>query len=126
SKPEQVSAAASASVPTTLEFLRQFVPASADGYLELRALNPNAQAFVKMSDSDSAEQISDFIAANPTSDHYYGVAERRAQDGKKAACSFLRALFADIDLKPDKNIEALRAFPLPPSVVVNSGNGLHA
>jgi len=57
---------------------------------------------------------------------FFGVATRRADLGRwtrggRADLALLPALFADVD-KPDVNLER---FPLPPTLTVSSGRGLH-
>src|SRR5205085_8363413 len=63
---------------------------------------------------------------------YFGVATRVGKNGVvgggSAHCGVFNALFADFDFK--ENPEAavrmtLTASPLPPSIVVQSGGGLH-
>ncbi len=62
---------------------------------------------------------------------YYGVSLRRRKGGSKSDVSWITALWADLD---DKNFqggkeEALataRSFDLPPSIILDSGHGIHA
>lgn len=73
--------------------------------------------------------VRDFIEANGHRDLYVGVATR--VDAKRRdleACGHLWALFVDIDYKDSSEDAArakLAAFPLPPSIVIASGGGLH-
>ena len=60
---------------------------------------------------------------------YVGVAARRdATNGKLENCTTLGAVFADVDFKQTLEAEAreaLAAFPVPPTMIVHSGGGLH-
>jgi hypothetical protein len=64
---------------------------------------------------------------------YFGVALRtqsaaKDRKGDRAHCHWLTALYVDADFKLLGEIETRRRlaeFPLPPSIVVNSGGGLH-
>ena len=51
------------------------------------------------------------------------------RSGDKLHTRCTRALWIDYDFGPDRTVEkiteSLRAFPHPPSMIVNSGNGLH-
>ena len=62
---------------------------------------------------------------SPTLEVYYGINLRRGHNGEKGDVAYVGALHADIDRPPDEALEALARFPLPPSVVVKSGGGLH-
>jgi hypothetical protein len=62
---------------------------------------------------------------------FFGVATRRigARSGRADDCVALPALFIDCDIKHSNEgqvLEAIAGFPLPPSLVVNSGGGYHA
>jgi hypothetical protein len=62
---------------------------------------------------------------------FFGVATRRAgvRSGRAEDCVELPALFIDCDIKHSNEgqvLEAIAEFPLPPSMVVNSGGGYHA
>jgi len=62
---------------------------------------------------------------------FYGLLPRERKEGRKEAVEWILALWADLDAKnfPDGKEEAwrnLRAFNLPPSVIVDSGHGLQA
>jgi len=60
----------------------------------------------------------------------FGVATREGKDGTKTGCREVPALWVDIDFKQGMSRKAakerLGEFPLPPSAVIQSGNGLHA
>lgn len=126
------------------DFLDALVPPSADGYLELRSFNdarrlPPRQHFIKADALDREEQITQVLSRDLLDgyDCYMGVAERWTDQptpdgrrGGKAACSYLRALFVDIDIAKNGLDEAtirakLDAFVAPYSILVNSGGGLH-
>src|SRR5262245_44778249 len=60
---------------------------------------------------------------------YFGVVLRKGpRGGGKKDCAAATCVFADIDFKdvtPERVREILAKFPLPPSIVVRSGHGLH-
>src|SRR5262249_45800982 len=120
------------------DFLDVLVPPSADGYLELRAFNDRRadlvprQHFIKANAPDREDQIAMAVILDMAAgyDVYMGVAERGIESGKKSACSVLRALFIDIDivkggLDYDATLGKVDAFTPRPSVIINSGGGLH-
>jgi hypothetical protein len=62
---------------------------------------------------------------------YFSVNARQNSGGEKKHVTKVRTLHADLDFKcfadgRDGALAAINAFPLPPTVVVNSGNGFHA
>ncbi|MGB9617019.1 MAG: hypothetical protein ACPL7J_06820, partial [Desulfomonilaceae bacterium] len=71
-------------------------------------------------------------------DVYFGVCPRERMKPEKEHVKFILALWADIDIGPDAHKKgesffagpeeaamAIRDFPLPPSITVDSGHGLH-
>src|SRR5262249_44333661 len=75
-------------------------------------------------------QIQAFARAHACRDLYHAIASRQTdRSGSLDNCSFLYALYIEIDLKRGVPLREtwnrLRAFPLPPSAVVHSGGGLH-
>ena len=97
-----------------------------DELIELRSLPSKARDFFTPCDSEGIER---FIRENAGENLYFGVATRRTRDsGKLENCGLLQALFVDIDFKVTPEPEArgkLERFQLKPSIVVNSGGGLH-
>ena len=93
--------------------------------IEIRLLTSRQQFF----DNDRANILS-FIANHLDEDIYFGVATRKAYDGSKNGVSRITHLWADIDWKdfPRRQAEAdeaIRKFPLKPSIIVSSGHGYH-
>jgi hypothetical protein len=114
---------------TTRAGLRDFLAVLFEGtrgVIELRALPSRARIFVDVDDGTEAES---FLGAHVDEDVYVGIATRKdATAGTLANCSALPALFADVDFKVTPEAEAretLAAFPLPPTIIVHSGGGLH-
>lgn len=95
-----------------------------DGVLELRALPSTHRKFF-----DDHQAINSFLAQYAKQDIYLGVATRRdGKNGKLENCQDLGALFMDLDFKDEPEERArkrLREFSLPPSIVIQSGGGLH-
>src|SRR5262245_29284842 len=101
--------------------------ATGDDLIECRALPGKNRVFVRRGEWAA---VQDFIGENPGQNIFFGVAARKdATSGRLENCSSIRALFADIDFKTFTNaVEArvrLEEFPLPPSIVIHSGGGLH-
>lgn len=95
--------------------------------IEVRAFPSKARIFVPLAELDRLLQFLAEQAA--TQDCYFGVAARKdGSSGTLANCQTLGAIFADLDFKLTPEPEARRRlaeFPLPPSLVVHSGHGLH-
>jgi len=92
--------------------------------LELRSLPSRKQVFTR----DKSEAIK-FIKQHEKENLYFGAASRNG-GGKAENTRELPFLFADLDFKtfPGGEQEArqqLDSFPLEPSIVIHSGNGLH-
>jgi hypothetical protein len=102
------------------------ITAGCDGYVELRALPSKKQCFSAPNDLATKRT---FSRRHQGANLYWGVATRRSDaNGTEANCQHLGCLFADLDFKDINEAEArerLRAMPLPASIVVNSGGGLH-
>ena len=99
-----------------------------DGLLELRLKEPEGrirQHFVALHDLDAIKQI---VRASNDVNVWFGVAPRTTEDGSINGCGPLTTLFADLDFatsSEDIIRTALDVFPLPPSILVHSGGGLH-
>lgn len=110
---------------TLADFFAALFPDEA-GYVDLRALPGGIQRFFSPNDLAG---IGQFIKTHSDKDLYLGIATRkRPGDGALANCAELHALFCDIDFKtiPEAEVRArLNSFPLPPSLIVRSGGGLH-
>ncbi|MDE3039653.1 MAG: primase alpha helix C-terminal domain-containing protein [Nitrospirota bacterium] len=79
---------------------------------------------------DDAHRLTQFVGNHLHGHHvFFGVATRRdASSGMLHNCAELPAMFCDLDFKHTPEAvarERLYEFPLPPSAVVLSGNGLH-
>jgi hypothetical protein len=98
----------------------------AAGLLELRAVPSKTQLFCDTSDQQAVRQ---FAGAHRHEHVYFGVATRSDDSsGTLENCRELPALFVDIDFGRDEAAarDRLANGPLPPTAVVESGNGLHA
>jgi hypothetical protein len=98
-----------------------------DGFIELRALPSKHREFVSPGDMATIRR---FIDGHRTENVYFAVAARRDKtSGRMGNCSVIRCLFADVDFKLFESDaeawQALKRFPLKPSMVVHSGGGLH-
>lgn len=81
------------------------------------------------------KDLGEFLAASldqpEGSGMYYGIHPRDSKNGSGQAISFVTCLHADLDFKgfkggPDEVQARLKSFQFPATVVVSSGNGLHA
>src|SRR5262245_40343881 len=113
-----------------LEFFTTLFPSTIDGYVGLRALPSKHEEFIRIGEWDALEH---FVGSRMHQNLYFGVAVRRPDDtgwislGRKHAAE-LTALFCDIDFKntDEQTVRTqLRQCPKLPSIVINSGGGLH-
>jgi hypothetical protein len=97
------------------------------GLLEIRALPSTARTFCRLNDSHT---LTAFLGDHLRENLFFGPGTRHdATSGTLENCVELPALFGDFDFKdhPEQDVrKALAEFPLPPSIIVNSGGGLHA
>jgi hypothetical protein len=112
------------------KFLRLIFPDGL-GFAHLLAVSPDRKVDDTRVDVTADAAIDKFIADRPTFNHFVGIAARRAPGhGRLENSATLAVLFAEIDFKDFAGGEEeararLNAFPLPPSVVILSGGGLH-
>ena len=101
-------------------------PPGATGWCELRALPSRVCHFLPLRDVDGVAQ---FCRAHAHENVYVGVSTRREIGrGDKAGCRELWVAFADLDFKDIAEPTArqrLRDSPLAPSLIIESGGGLH-
>mgnify|MGYP000772044878 FL=1 len=125
----------------TKEFLTEIYRGCDEGYITLTLLPERRTLWFKLGEFDKLEQ-----AVEKYSDKtniYFGVGLRKKilpnnLRGKDNDISTVTALYADIDIKSkahaqtalpssvNEAMEFLNSIPLTPSILVNSGNGLHA
>jgi len=107
-------------------FLKALFPQIGEEFINFRALPAGAQQFLH---PNNLAGILRFLAAHADEDLFFGVATRRSpKDGSLANCDHLFAIWVDIDFKTLSETEARRRlseFPLPPSIILMSGGGLH-
>lgn len=96
------------------------------GVIEFRAIAPPAQKFAALTEK---QYFGAFLRVHTEQDCFWGVATRLDDSGGTAEnCQHLPALFADLDFATIPEAEArktLAQIPLPPSLVIHSGHGLH-
>jgi hypothetical protein len=114
---------------TRTAFLQALHPT---GYHDLRALDCNTRTFKEgcIIPATDLDGINQFTTKHESRwDIYTGVATRKATGGKLVDCLALYALFVDMDFKEYPSEEAAQAvltsYPFQPSIVINSGGGLH-
>src|SRR5262249_35234564 len=100
--------------------------AETTGLLELRPLPSGAQVFCHWNDEPT---ITACIENHCAENIFFGVAKRRDDtSGALENCVQLTTLFVDQDFKTTPESEARRKLaecPWPPSIIVESGGGLH-
>lgn len=113
-----------------MKFIEEIFKGTND-YIEIREIDREGEArqhFIKQDD------IKDY---NPPLDKnvYYGVYSRQKKDGKAKSCNTTKVLWVDYDdmadMTPGQRVEEvkerIRGANIPePSIIVNSGNGVHA
>ena len=101
------------------------------GLVELRPLappsyRPAGRAYI---DLRHPHKLAPFVHDHLQDHNFFGPATRLDESsGALENCSTLGVLFADIDFKTTPEVEARRLLaecPLPPSIIIRSGNGLH-
>ncbi len=111
-------------------FARHFSDLGTDEHIEIRAF-PQGGGVVQQ--TWHATPLAAAQAALRLPQHlniFFGIQARRDGGGKKADVTKVRTLWADLDFKGyadgrEGAFRALEAFPLRPTVVVESGNGFH-
>jgi Primase C terminal 2 (PriCT-2) len=113
-----------------IKFLK-FIFSGITGYVDVRLIYPQrdrrpVRAFFRVED---VTKIEEFIATHPGANVFFGVTPRIGKtNGTLANCGGLMWLWADLDFKISGEAQARRqlaSFPLPPSITVRSGGGLH-
>lgn len=115
------------------DFLSVLFPDTNNEFIEIRAFGAEKstkELFFKTSE----EVLSDWAnirALALTRNVYVGVCPRRNMKGGKDDVSRIHCLWADLDAKAFNNgkseaLERLKRFSLPPTMIIDSGNGYHA
>ncbi len=125
----------------TKEFFSEIYKGCDEGYITLTLLPERKTLWFKLGELDNLEQA--INKHNKKTNIYFGVCLRKRilpnnLRGKDSDVSIITTLYADIDIKskahaqtalPNSVKEAadfLNSLPLKPTIIVNSGNGLHA
>lgn len=116
---------------TTDEFLTALFDGVTEGYIEFRpAVAPSV--FVPLARWIPMCETAEHLFAlddNPSWQPFFGVAPRKlATRGTADNVACITAVIADVDFKKageDAAVEAVAAHPFMPSIIVNSGGGLH-
>ena len=104
------------------------------GFIEIREFGVNGHPVIRRF-HDNIQYIKDYI---PDGNLFFGVCPRQIKgNGKKESIKFISALWCDMDYGSDGHkkesqftnyqeaLGAVKAFQLQPSIVVDSGHGLH-
>lgn len=127
---------------TPTDFFRTLYDTFEDGWLTLFAIDANGERRTHWHQVGDYEQAA-AEALSLNANVWFGVATRREQlpngaRGGAADCAHLPAMFADIDIAGPNHkdssglprnvgeaLDLIDRFPLRPSIIVNSGGGLH-
>ena len=117
----------------TLQFLRALFPDLGSSVAECRLKATGTGTWRSSFHADLRMLARSATTLAPSHDVYVGVASRRdTTDGTKANLAWTGAVFAELDVgegKPYATLtaayEAVRRLPLRPSMVIESGRGLH-
>ncbi len=123
--------------PITAFFAWRFADLAADERIEIRSFPSGGGAPRQSWHRTPADAARAVLALPQDHNGFYGVNARRARGGKKEDVTKIRGLWADQDFKHYGGADegeaerragadaALAAFPLPPTAVIESGNGYH-
>src|SRR6266571_1398051 len=118
----------------TLEFLSKFFE-STHHDIELRAFPPGRGKCKGRCFTRDVDALGSFFREYSHLETYFGVSTREGNKGTKENCREIPSLYADMDFKtyadlngdsPEQCARALLdKFPIPPSIIINSGGGFH-
>jgi len=115
-----------------MERKRQFLTTLFDnlaGYIEVRAISKQGvlRYFCKTTEIDKL--IKNLKERLFTGEIYFGVCPRDSKKGKEENIKQVRCLWIDLDCEDakdqEKKLSEIRKFEFEPSIIVNSGHGLH-
>ena len=123
------------------EFFNEIYKGCDEGYITLTLLPQRKTLWFKVKELGKLCEAARKYGANTNT--FFGVGLRKKilphnLRGRDSDISCVAALYSDIDVKSDAHaemelptsvseaVEFLRTLPLKPSIIVNSGNGLHA
>jgi len=117
---------------TCKEFLKLLFP-SLDGFIEIRAIHMktgSAKSYFYSSVDHFVSNQADIDLLSKEHNVYFGVCPRQEKRGDKKSVKFVWALWSDLDPKFFKSgkkdiLRSLNSFPISPTIVVDSGNGIH-
>ncbi len=118
--------------PDAATFLAErFRDLGPDERIEVRTFRPDGKPGPRFWSADPAEAARRALALPGPLNVFYGVNLRCDRGGKKAHVTRINGLYADLDFKHFATGEEgawamLRSFPIRPTWVIHSGNGLHA
>jgi hypothetical protein len=111
-----------------IEFLKSLFPDLNNDYIELRSFNrithQPQQEFYQIIKYNDVKELS------KEHDVYFGVLPRTTKEGGKKSIKKVSCLFVDVDAKDFKGdkeeaLAKIRAFPIKPTAIIDSGNGYH-
>ena len=115
------------------DFLETLFPDLSGELIEIRCLGtqlPPYQRFFSSIEEVIARQDA-ILAHSKKANIYFGVCPRIEKKGGKSSVGRLNCLWVDLDAKDygegkPEALKKLGAFPIPPTIIVDSGNGYHA
>ena len=112
------------------DFLSSFY-AEGKGWLEIRVLDKHGRiSYFEQSVDEALVHVEKWRTLGKGANIYFGVCSRK-EEGKHSLNDILytKSVWVDLDATDDDErktqLKKIKEFPLPPSLVVNSGNGFH-
>lgn len=126
----------------TVDFLTRLYSTVDDGWLTLFAAHPDGRRTTKWAPTSNAADLAVDAAELAEWNVWFGCATRKTKldagrRGGKDDCASIPALWIDIDINgpghassrlptEDEAYKLVNDFPIPPTVIINSGHGLQA
>ncbi len=115
------------------EFLEALFPDLKDEFIEVRLIhstNKPVQTHFYSSIKELIAHQSIIDECSKSFNIYFGVCPRSKKEGNKQSVKIVWCLWADLDAKDftggkQEILDRLKSFPIPPTIVVDSGNGFH-
>lgn len=117
------------------EFFKTLFPDLESQFIEVRDIHPSGDSGAHSRFYSSLDQIFKewlgLLDLSNSANVYFGVCPRFKKERNKEAINKIWTLWVDLDSKmlsggKEEALKRLKEFPLPPTAIVDSGNGYHA
>lgn len=118
---------------TTQEFIKTIFPDLGGGFIEIRSIHSSTKVVISKF-YESHDRLNDDLdnlnTLSQESNVYFGVCVRAIKEGTKKAVKSVWCLWVDVDAKDflggkTEALERIKQFPIPPTIIIDSGNGFH-